>query len=293
MASALPAKGAAELRPIGSDDFPQVAQFLHDEMNRRIAASTWAATLEPSWPVDSPNHGFMLVADGRIVGVQLAFYSRRLIGSRIEPFCNIAAWCVLPEYRAHGIRLLRALLAQPGYTFTDLSPSGNVVPLNKRLKFESIDTDATLVMNLPWPDIGGRGRIITDPASIEAALEERDRAVYRDHAKACAAHHLVVTRGGRPCYVVFRRDRRKGLPLFASILHVSDRALFRAASRHVLSHLLTRHRIPATFLEHRIVGYRPSWGLRLRVPRAKMYRSDHLQAEQIDYLYSELVSVPW
>ncbi len=274
-------------------DLGKVADFLHAELNRRLPARAWAEAIEPPWRAAAPNHGFMLVLADRVVGVQLAFYSERTIGGRTERFCNIAAWCVLPEYRAHGIRLVRAVLSQPGYTFTDLSPSGNVVPLNRKLKFRSLDTETSLVLNVPWPDFTGATRVTSEPAAVEAALPASDRAIYRDHRAAKAAHHLVATTDGKSCYVIFRRDRRKGLPLFASILHVGDREVFRKVSRHVFSHLLLHFAIPATLVEHRIAGFRPVPCLRLRAARAKMYRSPNLGPEQIDYLYSELVSVPW
>ena len=125
-------------------------------------------------------------------------------------------------------------LAQDGYTFTDLSPSGNVVPLNTRLNFQHLDTETALVMNLPWPGWMTGTRILSDPALIEASLSGRDLEIYRDHAGAPAAHHLVVQRGGRSCYVMFRRDRRKRLPLFASILHVGDPELFRPLVANLL-----------------------------------------------------------
>lgn len=280
------------MRPIVAADIDDVARFLRAEMSGRIPAATWAAAMQPSWPVVSPNHGFMLVADGRIVGVQLAFYSQRPVGETIENFCNIAALCVLPRYRTQGVRLLRAILMQRNHTFTDLSPSGNVVPMNRLLKFQSLDTEAALVLNLPWPG-RGRVRVISERASIEAAITGDERKLYQDHARACAAHHLLIVSGNRSCYVIFRRDRRKRLPLFASILYVSDRAMFRETCRHVFACLLVRFGIVATILEHRVVGCRPDLSFRLRSPRAKMYLSNRLQADEIDYLYSELVSVPW
>ena len=97
----------------------------------------------------------MLLDGDRIVGAHLAFYSRADDRRPPERFCNLGAWCVLPEYRFHGLRLLKALLAQEGYHFTDLSPSGNVVGLNKRLGFEFLDTTTALVPNLPWPSLPG------------------------------------------------------------------------------------------------------------------------------------------
>lgn len=281
------------IRPITSADVPRVAQFLHDELNERISATAWAAAIQPSWQAPSPNHGFMLVRGDRVVGAYLAFYSRRHVEGRPENFCNLAAWCVAEDYRSHGLRLLRALLAQDGYTFTDLSPSGNVVPLNVRLNFRHLDTATALVPNLPWPSWATRTRVVSDPALIEPNLAGRDLEIYRDHAQAPAAHHLVVLRDGHSCYVMFRRDRRKKLPLFASILHVSNPDLFRITARHVFGHLLTRFGVVATLAEMRVVGCRPRFSVVLRSPRPKMFRSGRLQASQVDYLYSELTCVPW
>jgi hypothetical protein len=278
--------------PITDADVRPVAEFLHAHLNSRVSADSWAEAMRVPWPVDAPNHGFALFDDGAVVGAYLAFYSTRSIDGRVERFCNLGAWCVRPSHRLHSVKLLKALLAQEGYHFTDLSPSGTVVPLNTRLKFQFLDTTTALVLNLPWPSVPGRYTISSDPAVLAATLTGRDLEVYRDHAGTRAAHHVVVTRGGRWCYVVFRRDRRKNLPLFASILHVSDPDLFRTMARPLARHLLLRHGILASLAELRVVAHRPRPSLLLRANRRKMYRSP-LQPDQIDYLYSELVCVAW
>jgi hypothetical protein len=168
------------------------------------------------------------------------------------------------------------------------------VPLNRRLRFQTLDTATALVPNLPWPRPGrGAVRLISNPDEIVRRLEGADLEIYRDHARAPAARHLVIALGAETCYVMFRRDRRKRLPLFASIIHVSDHGVFREAARHVYSHLLLRHRIPFTLAELRVVGSRPALSVMLRSPRPKMYRSPTLRPEDIDYLYSELACVEW
>ncbi|MDI7860737.1 hypothetical protein MRS76_02095 [Rhizobiaceae bacterium n13] len=235
----------------------------------------------------------MLVNGDRVLGVYVAFYSQRRVGDRLENFCNLSAWCVLDAYRSHGLRLLKAMLDQDGYTFTDLSPSGNVVPLNTRLNFQHLDTATALVPNWPWPTWGKRPRIVCDPATIEASLEGRDLEIYRDHENAPAAYHLVVLHDGEYCYVVFRRDRRKRLRLFASILHVGNPELFARTARHIYSHLLTRYGIVATLAEDRVVHSRPRFSLPLHSSRPKMFRSNRVSPSQVDYLYSELTCVPW
>jgi hypothetical protein len=283
----------AELQPITRADVPPVAEFLHAQLNVRVTAAEWAAAIIPSWTVDQPNHGFLLREGEKVVGVYLAFYSQRKIDGRPEQFCNLGAWCVLKEYRSQGLRLLRALLAQKGYHFTDLSPSGGVVPLNTRFSFSHLDVATALVPNLPWPLWSRQVRIISEPDEIEGTLCGRDLEIYHDHARAIAARHIVVTKHGEACYVMFRKDRRKDLPLFASILYVGNRKLFRATAKFVFRHLLIRYGIPLTLAELRVVGDRPKPSIMLKSPRPKMYRSAELCPDQIDYLYSELTCVAW
>lgn len=281
------------LRPISSDDVQLVADFLHAELNGRLSPAAWASAIQPSWQSTAPNHGYMLTNGGRIVGVHIAFYSERRVGSKIERFCNLSAWCVLDGYRSHGLRLLKALLDQGGYTFTDLSPSGNVVPLNRRLKFQQIDTAAALVINLPRPRWRSGISIVTDPQSLEGLLDARDLEIYRDHALAPAAHHLAVIKCDRHCYVMFRKDTRKRLRVFASILHVGDRALFAETAHHIYSHLLTQFGIVGTFVEKRFADVHPRFSMPLRSPRPKMFLSNRVSPSEVDYLYSELTCVPW
>jgi len=281
---------AAELTAITDADVAEVASFLHANLSPRVP---WARAMAVPWRAQMPNHGFMLRDGPTIAGAYLAFYSERFIGGRTERFCNLAAWCVTPEYRMHSVRLLTALLAQDGYHFTDLSPSGSVVPLNTRLKFRQLDTSTALVPSLPTAAAPSRTRISEDPDVIEGVLAGPELDIYRDHAQAAAACHLVLIRSQGCCYVMFRKVRRKGLPLFAAILHVSDPDVFGRSTAALTRHLLVRHRVLATLAELRIVGHRPLLSVMLRSPRLKMYRSPTLEPEQIDDLYSELACVPW
>ncbi len=285
------------VRPISANDVPAAAAFLHANLNSHVSADAWTQAVRVPWAVSPPNHGFLLAeadSDGeRVVGVYLAFYSERLIAGRAESFCNLGAWCVLPSHRFGGVRLLKALLAQPGYTFTDLSPSGAVVPLNERLNFAFLDTTTALIPNLPWPSWPGQCRIITEPSVIRSTLTGADLQRYLDHEHAAAARHVLLVKGGRHCHVIFRRDRRKRLPIFASILHVTDPALFQELARPLARHLLLRHGIAATLAEARVVGGRPKPSVLVPNTRRKMYKSASLRADQIDNLYSELVCVSW
>lgn len=282
-----------DVRPITDEDADQVAEFLHDHLNSKVSRASWGTILAPPWSVEAPNHGFQLVVDDAIVGAYVAVYSERDVDGEKRRFCNLAAFCVREEYRAHSLRLMRAILGQRGFEFTDLSPSGNVVALNLRLGFVALDTATRLAPNLPR--IPRRGFTVSDdPAVIAGVLQGRDARIYRDHRDAPAARHIVVIAHGEYGYLVVRKDRRKRLPLFASPLYVGGcRDLLRSAWPQVGSHLLLRQGALATLAEHRVLGFVPIFGFDLRAPRSKMFRGANLSSDAIDYLYSELSLLEW
>lgn len=280
------------LREIGADDARSVSLFLHTHLNRRVPAEAWAALIQPPWGAgEAPNHGFQLVDDhGEIVGVYLAVYSTSDEGR--PAVCNLAAFCVVEEHRLQSLRLVRALLRQKGYVFTDLSPSGNVPAMNERLGFQRLDTATRLAVNLPR--LPGGVSVSDSPIALERTLTGRDAIIYRDHRRAAAARHLLLVHDDRHAYLMYRRDRRKRLPVFASPLYVGgDPALLESSWASVRSHLLGRGFL-ATLAERRILGFSPGGpGRELARPRMKMYRDAAGDEHAIDYLYSELTLLEW
>jgi len=283
----------AIVHPITDEDAHAVSEFLHNHLNPKVSRAAWGALLAPPWSVLAPNHGFQLVAGGAVVGVYVAVYSERAVDGELRRFCNLAAFCVLEGYRADSLRLIRTILAQQGYEFTDFSPSGNVVALNERLGFALLDTATRLTPNLPR--LPRRGVTVSDdPRRVAGVLTGQDARAYQDHKDAPAARHIVVISGGEYGYLVVRKDRRKRLPFFASPLYVGgSRELLRSAWPQVGSHLLLRHAALATLGERRVLGFLPALGVDLGSPRAKMFRSQAMPAGAIDYLYSELTLLEW
>ena len=281
------------LSPITSSDVPDVAHFLTRHLNKRVSPERWEGAVSVPWRVEQPNHGFCLRDDGAVVGAYLAYYSQQQVDTRPEKFCNLGAWCVLYGYRHQGTRLLTRLLAQEGYHFTDFSPSGNVVELNRRLKFVDLDTTTELIANAPLPTGRGAVQVTGDSDTLLETLSPSELALYHDHRRAAAAKHLVVSTPREHCYVVFRRDTRKRVRAFGSILHVSNPELFRAAAGQIGRHLMTRHGIPATLVERRVAGGPVPRGKTLGRSRPKMFRSKTLAADNVSYLYSELTCLAW
>lgn len=285
-------EAAITVRPIRPEDADAVARFLHENLNRAVPASAWKKVILPPWSGAEPNHGFQLLHGADVVGAYVAVYKEREGPAGPVPVCNLAAFCVMENYRMHGLRLVRALLAQKDYDFIDLSPSGNVIGLNERLGFQRLDTSTRLVLNLPR--LGRRGTHVTgNPAALEATLLGRDSDLYQDH-RDTASRHVLVQQTGRYAYLVFRRDRRKGMPLFASPIFVGgDLDLLEDSWPWVASYLLRRHHLPATLAERRILGFTRGIGVELSDPRPKMIRGSRRTPSAIDYLYSELALVEW
>ena len=279
---------AVEIRPITDADIADVADFLRAHMSPQ---DTWARVCVPPWKVNAPNHGFMLRDGQRMVGVLLAFYSERLVAGRtgtvLQPRRMVRpARIQIPQHPT-----LMAALAQDGYHFTSFTPIERTRIILSRLKFRPLDTSAALIPNLPWPTLPGRTRISAKPDVIERTLAGAELELYRDHAQALAARHLVLIRGRDSCYVMYREALSRGLPC-AVLLHVSNPDLFHRALFPLTRHLLLRRRLVVTLGELRTIGHRPRLSVK-RTAHPKMYRSTSLEPEQIDNLYSELVCVPW
>ncbi|MDH2414831.1 hypothetical protein [Nocardioides sp. CER19] len=280
------------LAPITTADLRAVGWFLHENLNRSVPIRSWVRALQVPWKVPQPNHGYLLAEEGRVVGAYLAYYSEREIAGRSLRVCNLGAWCVLDSHRHQGLRLLTTLLKQKGYAFTDFSPSGNVVPLNRRLKFVDLDTTTALLPNIPAPPRRGV-KVTSNPEALLERLTDQERRVYLDHRDTAAARHLLLATPHDHSYVVLRRDSRKGVRAFATVLHASNPELFRRHARNVAGHLMIRHGIPATLVELRVAGGRPAGSVLLSTSRPKMFRSDDLDPEHVDYLYSELTCLEW
>lgn len=285
----------ARIEPIvTNEDILAVAAFMRDNDSEglyrgSLTLQDWVGSVAPQRMMDAPNHGYMLIDDDRVAGAYIALYSERIIDGRVERFCNLSTWNVLPTHRTQSVGLLKAILDQPGYSFTDLTPARKVATLNRRLGFQTLDTTAALIPNLPWPTLPGRIRVSSSPAILRRFLDDRDRKVYEDHATAADSGHVLIRSDSDVCYVLLKFIAVRRLPA-VEILHASNPELFRTATRHLTRHLLIRYRKLVTKVELRVAHGHPSaphlTREYLNMPR--MYRSSTLDSAHVDYLYTDL-----
>jgi len=283
--------GLPALEPISDDDLPDFCRFLTENLSRERSPEAWATAFRQNWGADKPNNGFMLRADGRVVGGIGAIYAERLVRGQPERFCNITSWCVLEQYRAQSMRLAMALTSQPAFHYTDLTPTEVVSKTLQFLKFKPMNERQAVWPNLPAPIAAVRGfKVITDSDRIAEELSPHAAKAYIDHQHFPWLNHLAIGRPGHYCHVVYKESRLKGLP-GAFILAASDPSSF-LASRHALGHhLLLRKGLLFTRMESRLMPRLPKASIELKGFRNKVFRSDTLTEADMSNLYTEIVAL--
>ena len=275
------------IEPVTAANLGEFAQFLHQHLNAGMSPPQWQQALQPRWPgADQGNHGFLLRDEGRLVGGIGALYAERQLGGRTEVSCNITSWCVLGTHRQHSMRLAMAVVGQPGFHFTDFSPTQIVGGTLRFLKFQPLDEGQLVLPNLPWPI---RGRVLHRAAEVESALGGTPLQTWRDHAVFPWLHQVLVGVPGAWCHVIYKRRVFKRLPC-AGIVHVSDGVLFSQSWPRLSRHLLARGLL-CTQVERRLVGTPPRPHAVRTGFNQKLFRSETLQPAQIDALYSESVGM--
>jgi hypothetical protein len=274
------------IEPITSKALPEFCAFLARNMPVKRSAADWERGLRHQWLADHPNFGFMLrTAAGEVVGGIGAFYAGRTVHGKPEKFCNITSWCVLDAYRQQSMKLAMTVIRQPGFSFTDFSPTKVVAGTLKFFKFAELDDSEAVVLNVPC---FGRSAL-SAPADIEQALQGDALEAYRDHSRFPWLHHVVIGQPGDWRHVIYKRSSFKRLPA-AIVVHVGGRP---ALARHFrqLSTFLFSRGMASTLVECRMLDSVP-WPARVRSGFIrKVFLSTTVEAADIDYLYSERVAI--
>ena len=276
------------LHPIHDDDLDTFCTFLRANLNDRIPLRQWVEGFQQPWIDDKPNNGFLIRNEsGDIVGGIGAIYSQQQIDGRGERFCNITSWCVREHYRAQSMRLAMAVVSQPGYHFTDLTPTDVVAGSLKYLKFQAMDATVLLLPHRPW---AGGARVFDDPEAVVDQLPDAALRNWRAHRDLPWLRHAVVGNGDEWCHVVYKTIRIKHLPC-AKIIGFSDPALWLRWHGALGRHLLLRRGMVATWVEQRLLPQRPTGARVLTGYKPKMFRSNTLQEGQIANLFTELAAL--
>lgn len=279
------------IRPIEAQDLPEVGQFLHGNMKRRISSETWVASLKHEWSACQPNFGVQLRDEDRLVGVCCAIYSDQTINGRPERFCNPHSWCVLNDYRNSSISLILYLLKQPGYHFTMLTPNQKVTEIFLALRFRQLDDGLVVFANTPSFFSRHSGRFLEcDPERIAAHLDGTSLRDFAQHRTIPWLKFAVFGTQGDVCLIIYKDDRWKRMSC-ARIVYISDSRAFDRHLHLLRHHLLTARGLLTSRVESRFLAGAPRFAYRTKRTQPKLVLSETLADSQIRDIYSELVAL--
>ncbi|HSN13096.1 MAG TPA: hypothetical protein VLT61_00590 [Anaeromyxobacteraceae bacterium] len=285
-----------EVRTVGEEAFDQVYPLVARFPTRRMTRECWRWLLF-GYPWAAPRRrGWLLVVNGAAVGFMGAVFSERPLLGRAEKFCNPTSWIVLPEHRWAAGLLVRPIIALTDHTIVSLTPSPSASRIFSRQGLRELETTQLVIPPLPRPGEAARalrGSFTVSPSEIDAELTGAERAAHRDHATSPAAHHALLRRDGRSCYVVATLGRRRRIP-YADVQYVGDREFFwehRILVQAALARAMGVAGLVMAVDGRLLVGSPPPLSLRWKVTRLYRPTREEIVPALIDGLYSELMGL--
>jgi hypothetical protein len=275
------------VRPAREPEIDTICEFLTTHMDSSVSKDRFRRLFTYPWMPEKPNLGFVLEDDGRLAGFISTIYADREVNGRIERFCNLSSWFVLPEYRNHSLSLLNAVHRQGDLVFTNLTSRPAVQKISLALRYQLLDTYKLFslagahfwtLFRLPWP------KLHTRPGEIEPLLEPAHRKLLRDHAET-ECGHLLASAGGRHCYIIWKRRVKHSVP-FCELLFVSDPELLRAHFERIKLAICLHGGSLLMALDERLLGTRPP--LLYPYERVTLFKAKRAGRMDVDNLYSEL-----
>jgi hypothetical protein len=272
--------------------FPEGFDAIHDRLLRQLdprrPREQWRRLFDYAWRRSEDPVGYAISERDEPVGFIGTVLSERTVGGRLERFCNVTSWVARPSHRAEATLLVMPLRDLRDHTVTNLTCNEAVFRIFSMLGFEVLETETLILLPTPALLVPRRGcRIVSDPRAIEAALDDAEVRVLRDHLPY--ARHLLLTAGDGQCYVVYTLARRRRVPT-ARLHHISDAAVFRRLWPTLQRRLLRRHGVVLAECDARLLArVEVPGGIRVRRRVPRVFKSPRLRAEQVDSLYSEVV----
>ena len=198
---------AIHCRQIASDDLDAVATLLCVGFADRDPAywhSGFARHRDRGPPAGYPTYGFLIEAEGRIVGVLLTLHTRIRDAGQDSVRCNLSSWYVDPEFRAYGPLLDKMATRREGVTYLNVTPAPHSWPMLEARNYRRYCFGQMLA--IPALRRPRKGLSVLDAGRAGAldALSPEDRALVRAHLDyGCVAFVCDDGEGARP--LLFQR----------------------------------------------------------------------------------------
>lgn len=273
------------LRPALPEDLPRLVPFVTAQMPGGRPLAYYQRAMSTRWASSHPNIGYLLESEGEVVGCFFGIYSVRTIRGRAERICNLSSWCVAPSHRNASVDLVKAMLRQPGVTFTALAATRELQEFWRRMRLSLLDHGMWVFPPVAAPQGLRPLRVVTDPDALAQALDPEECRLLADHA-IYGCRGAVLRDGDRRCFLILQRRQWSRFG-FAYVLHASD---WDFAAGHLLTLARVAWRLfrtPLVGMDQRRLARRPL--LARPIPRDTFFLSPTLGAQDLDSLYSEVV----
>jgi hypothetical protein len=170
-------------------------------------------------PADCPQFGYLLEADGRVVGVVLLIFGCVNGGVR----CNISSWYVEPSHRGHAAVLAAMATKLKHVTYINTSAAAHTWPILEAQGYRRYSRGQFLAIPALSPRRGVTARPLSDGAE-DGALP--DYELLRAHAEAgCVAVVCETDAGPLPFVFLRRHVTRAPIPTL-QLVYARDTASF-------------------------------------------------------------------
>jgi hypothetical protein len=195
-------------RQIAEADLDAVAALLCEGFparSRKYWTSGFARMGGRGEPADAPRYGYVLEADGALVGVLLLLFT----GEREARACfNVSSWYVRPAFRGFATLLVTMALRRKDAVYLNASPIDHSLPVLAAMGFRPLSRGQFVCAPLLTPaPRGARVRVVqADDSAAYPGLDPAEIELLKAHA-ALGCLSLICEIGGRAEPFVFIRRR--------------------------------------------------------------------------------------
>lgn len=262
--------------------------------NASISRDSWQKLFTHSWAAPEEPRGLMLLRGEEIKGFLGLIFSSRAVRGEIERFCNMTSWIVEPDCRNHSLAMLRQAMILADATVTNFTASQGVNALLRRFSFhESLWRSIVLV---PFPFARRDVEVDFEGAHFARHVDFETKKLLDDHvAQGCGA--ALIRHRDRACAVVLKpytwRIRFHGVRSSVRLCRVhyaSDRAIAGEFLSRARVAICTRYRALGVLADrYHFSGAKAPLSFGFPEITRTLVRSHHVDPEEVDTLYSELI----
>jgi hypothetical protein len=212
----------------------------------------------------------------------------------MERICSLSSWIVLEEHRNASLSLVLPIMKLKDHTILNPTPTPVAYEIFHKLGFKPLESERLMLPPLPGIAEVARafaGSFTWSREVLERELTGDERAIHGELSSSSLAHHVLLRRGEKKCYLVATPVHQRGLR-FAELQYIGDLEFF--WQHRILAHsaLLLSTGAMGLWVDARFAqGRLPA--LSIRRPALRLYRPTRKEITpgMIDGLYSEMMGL--